>query len=145
MLFRSEAVAVAYADWHAAGSPAPDAIIVAAAAAGCRTLLIDTYDKSAAGLFELPAADRLPEWIGRARAAGLSVALAGRLHRGDIPRAATLGADVVAVRSAACRGGRSGRVDRRLVAAARAALGDPAATLPSSARDGSRSPECSLS
>jgi uncharacterized protein (UPF0264 family) len=130
---RVEAIAVAYADWSAAAAPAPEAIVAAAAAAGCRTLLIDTFDKSAAGILGLPVADRLPAWIGMARSAGMAVAVAGRLAGADVPRAAALGADVVAVRSAVCRGGRLGRVDRGLVAAAAAALAASAATLPPTA------------
>ena len=114
-----EPVAVAYADWMAAASPAPAEIIAAAARSGCRTLLIDTYDKSSAGVVE--AAPDLAVWIGRAREAGMAVAVAGRLTHADIGRVAMLGADVIAVRSAVCRGGRLGRVDRTLVAAARAA------------------------
>lgn len=117
-----EPIAVAYADWRRAAAPAPPDIVDAAADLGCRTLLVDTFDKAAAGVMQGDAAARLPEWIERARAAGLAVAIAGRLGITDVGRAAALGADVVAVRSAVCRGGRLGRVDRVLVAAAAAEL-----------------------
>lgn len=113
------AVAVAYADWERARAPAPERIIDGAAAMGARMVLIDTFDKSAGGLFgESPGGPRgrhssavVAGWIERARTAGLGVALAGRLQAGHLPLAAALGADVVAVRSAACVGGRMGRVD----------------------------------
>lgn len=129
-----EPIAVAYADWQAAACPAPHEIVAAAGAARCRTLLIDTFDKSAAGLFALASAAHLPAWLGQAAAHGMSVALAGRLTRGDLPRARALGAALVAVRSAVCRDGRLGRVDRDLVAAAVATPGlarrrSPPATL----------------
>lgn len=112
-----EPVCVAYADWQAARAPQPTALVAAAAAAGCRMLLVDTFDKTGPGILDSAAAE-LPAWIGAARAAGMAVALAGRLTREDFPRAAALEPDIVAVRSAACGGGRLGRVERALVAAA---------------------------
>ena len=128
-------VAVAYADWRPAGAPAPEDLITAAAATGCRALLIDTFDKEADGILGPAASASLPAWIGRARAAGMTVAVAGRIAAVDVGRAAALGADVVAVRSAVCRGGRMGVVDRSLVAAAASAvsavMAAPAATLSS--------------
>lgn len=105
------AVAVAYADWERAGAPPPEGIIDAAAAAGSGVLLIDTFDKSAGGLFELRSSEVVAGWVGKARAGGLRVALAGRLHARHVPVAAKLGADVVAVRSAACGGDRMGHVE----------------------------------
>lgn len=117
-----EAIAVAYADWRKAAAPAPCDLVAAAADAGCRTLLIDTFDKSATGT---AAGADLPASIAAARAAGMAVAVAGRLERADVPGVIAFGADVVAVRSAACRGGRLGRVDRALVAALAAAIPGP--------------------
>lgn len=118
----TEPVAVAYADWRSAGAAAPADIVRAAVAAGCRTVLFDTFDKTAPGILDLVVEASLREWIAAAHAGGMAVAIAGRIAAGDVARAAGLGADVVAVRSAACRGGRSGRVDRTLVAAAAAAV-----------------------
>lgn len=129
-----EAIAVAYADWHVAASPRPEELIAAAAAAGCRTLLLDTCDKSAGRLLEAIPGDALRAWIERAKSAGMAVAVAGRLDCDDIAAVVTMGADVVAVRSVACRGGRLGRVDRRLVAAAVAACGATAAASPAPGR-----------
>lgn len=115
-----EPVAVAYADWRAAAAPDPRELVAAAAALGCRTLLVDTFEKNGPSVLDAAAAE-LPVWIGAARAVGMAVALAGRLSRADVPRAAGLGVDVCAVRTAACRGGRLGSVDRALVAATAAA------------------------
>ncbi len=115
-----EPIAVAYADWATARSPKPCDLVAAAASAGCRTLLIDTFDKAAIGV--LATAPDLAGWIAQARAAGMAVAVAGRLAIGDLERVAALGADVAAVRSAVCPAGRLGRVDRRLVACAVASL-----------------------
>lgn len=113
--FDSERVAVAYADWALARAPSPDEVIAAAAGLGCSTLLIDTFDKSAGGLFDccqpgLPAA-----WVAAARAAGLEVAVAGRISQEGIPTAWGLRPDVVALRSAVCFNGRDGRVQAELV------------------------------
>ncbi|NBW86029.1 MAG: hypothetical protein EBR23_04160 [Planctomycetia bacterium] len=105
------AVPVAYADWERACAPTPDGIIDAAAGAGGGMVLIDTFDKSAGGLFEARSTAVVAGWVRKARMAGLGVALAGRLQARHVPLAANLGAHVVAVRSAACDGGRMGRVD----------------------------------
>ncbi|MGB8854644.1 MAG: (5-formylfuran-3-yl)methyl phosphate synthase, partial [Pirellulales bacterium] len=66
----------------------------------------------------LADADAVAGWIAVAHAAGMAVAAAGRLTLDEIARARGLGANVVAVRGAVCRGGRSGVVDRNLVRAA---------------------------
>jgi len=106
------AVAVAYADWERARSPEPQRII---AAAGAGMLLIDTFDKGAGGLFDERAEDEVAAWVREARRAGLRVTLAGRLRPGQVSLAARHGADLVAVRSAACGGNRMGRVNSALV------------------------------
>jgi uncharacterized protein (UPF0264 family) len=113
-----EPIAVAYADWRQTEAPDPLAIIDAVASAGCRTLLFDTGDKSGPGLLAAELATDAARWIVAARRAGLVVAAAGRLTAGDIPRAIGLGAHVVALRGAVCRGGRAGVVERKLVRAA---------------------------
>ncbi len=110
-----ETVAVAYADWHAASAPPPHEIIAAAANAGARTVLVDTFDKAGPGLFGTASRADVAEWVGRARDAGLTLAVAGKLTAAEVPLAFDLGADVVGVRSAACSGGRLGRIDRTRV------------------------------
>ena len=115
--------AVAYADARPAGAPGPNAVLAAAAPAGCRAFLVDTFVKDGRGLFDhLPDAE-LAALCAAAKARGLRVALAGSLQIGDVPRAVACGADVVAVRGAACAGGRTGRVDEAKVRALKAALG----------------------
>lgn len=109
-----EPIAVAYGDWRRAGAPAPERIITAAAAAGCRTLLIDTFDKRGPPLLAC-GGDRVGRWLALARSLGLAVAVGGRARPSDMPALAALGADVVAVRGCVCRGGRRGTVERRLV------------------------------
>jgi len=106
-----EAVAVAYADWHVARAPRPEAILAAAVAAGGTTLLVDTFDKRGPGLFGVASAAELERWVATARAHGLSLAVAGRLSATEAAAARRAGADVVGVRSAACTGGRLGQID----------------------------------
>jgi uncharacterized protein (UPF0264 family) len=112
-----EPVTVAYADADRAAAPAVEAIISAAATAGGRLLLIDTFDKAGAGV--LPAnPKRLAGWVDQARGSGLLVAVAGRLALEDVRAVTRLGVDIVGMRGSVCRGGRTGRVDAALVAAA---------------------------
>lgn len=142
-------VGVAYADHRVARAPEPRAVIAGAAAAGCVALLVDTFDKAGPGLFVVADPDTVAGWVEEAHAARLPIALAGRLTADGAALAAACGADVVAVRSAVCRGAgrgagqadgdRLGRVDRDAVRAlARrlsgilpgAALSFPAAAAP---------------
>jgi uncharacterized protein (UPF0264 family) len=110
-----EPIPVAYADWGRTASPDPLALIDAAAAAGCRTLLFDTGDKSGPGLFSAELAADAARWMAAARRQGFVVAAAGRLALDDISRAIDLGARVVALRGAVCRGERTAAVDPKLV------------------------------
>jgi uncharacterized protein (UPF0264 family) len=110
-----EAVAVAYADWQRAGAAAPEAIIDAAAPAGAVTVLVDTFDKQGPGLLETVRPESLAHWNAAATAAGLTLAVAGRLTPAGVAAAFAVGVRVVGVRSAACGGGRDGRVAARRV------------------------------
>lgn len=108
-------VAVAYADWRRAESPRPEAVIAAAPGLGCRVVLIDTFDKAGGGLFASAPLEAVSAWVAAAHAAGLDVAIAGRLTLAEIPQAWAVGPDVVALRSAVCSNGRSGPVQVALV------------------------------
>ena len=85
-------------------------LIEVATRCGAYGVLLDTSDKNGPGLFRVLDDRTVGEWVDAAHAAGLTAALAGRLTADDLPRAATLGADIAGVRGAACEGGRSGRV-----------------------------------
>jgi len=106
-----EAVAVAYVDWRVAQAPSPEAILSCAVAAGAATLLVDTFDKQGPGLFGVASAADLDRWVAQARADGVSLAVAGRLSAAEVVAVWRAGADVVGVRTAACVGGREGRID----------------------------------
>lgn len=127
-------IAVAYADWEAAGSPRPDEVLEAAIETGCAGLLIDTWDKR-----QRAEPGPLPDWIERARGAGLLVALAGGLDEDALRRLAPLRPDVFAVRGAACTGGDRlaaidpHRVARLAAAAERAGAGSAGRTFQAAA------------
>jgi uncharacterized protein (UPF0264 family) len=119
---RPSVVAVGYADYVAAGAPAPEAVARMAAVAGAMGVLLDTWDKDGGDLFHHLAEPALRAWIGQARAAGLLVALAGSLSIEGVRAVADLPADIVGVRGASCVGGRAGAVSEDRVAELKAAL-----------------------
>lgn len=115
-------VAVVYADWQDAGAPEPDRVVDAALACDdCAGVLVDTWDKSRPSPVDLSWARRFD----RARRGGRLTALAGGLDVPAIARLAPLGADVIAVRGAACAGGDRGAEvsPARVADLARAAAG----------------------
>lgn len=126
-------VVVGYADAAAAHSLPLHAVIGVARASGARGVLVDTAAKGGPGLFGLLTAAEAAAWVADARAAGLLVALAGRLAEGDLALARAAGAHIAGVRGAACVGGRAGTVSaalvRALAAAARAGAAAPAVGL----------------
>jgi uncharacterized protein (UPF0264 family) len=108
-------VAVVYADWRSAGSPRPEEIVEAAGGIGCAAVLVDTFDKARGALFDHFTEEGLQRFVQAVRQRGMLVVLAGSLDGETIPRVKPLQPDYVAVRGAACRGGRSGTVDPDLV------------------------------
>lgn len=94
--------AVHYADWQTCGSPAPEAILEAAGEIDGRLLLIDTFDKSAGRLFDYMSNNSLGELFSRARDRGMTCAAAGSLAADEFETAIGAGANIVAVRGAAC-------------------------------------------
>lgn len=105
-----EPVAVVYADAEAARAPAPDDILRLAASFGCRTMLVDTFDKRRGNLLDHWSFERLQHWLRTVEAAGLQGVVAGSLSLATLPRIVPLRPALVAVRGAACTGGL--RVDR---------------------------------
>ena len=107
-------VAVAYVDWESANAPDPEEVISVGCAIGCRTFLIDTFDKRRGNLFRIAEGKQLESWCDLARTSAMQVVVAGSLDLSSIPRALQLRPDVIAVRRAACEGERlsSIRADR---------------------------------
>ncbi|RIK86369.1 MAG: hypothetical protein DCC67_02800 [Planctomycetota bacterium] len=110
-----EAVPVVYADCHRAIAPPAEDVLDLAARCGAGWVLWDTFDKSAGPLTGLVGGDQLQRQLRQARAAGLRTVVAGSLHVDSLATLPLADIDMVAVRSAACAGGRLGRVDARRV------------------------------
>lgn len=108
---QSSAILVTYADVDPARSLSPTALVDVAARAGARGVLLDTAEKRGPGLRALVAPRALAAWVAHAHALRLLVALAGKLTAADLPHVRDAGADIAGVRSAACRGSRTSRVD----------------------------------
>jgi (5-formylfuran-3-yl)methyl phosphate synthase len=107
---RADAVAVVYADWQAADAPEPRQVLDAGIELGCPALLIDTWDKSAGGLFDHWPATSLHDFVHRVQQQRMLVVLAGSLTGDQIRQAAALGPGLIAVRGAACATNRNGEV-----------------------------------
>jgi uncharacterized protein (UPF0264 family) len=111
----AQAVAVVYADWQAAQSPSPHDVLSAAIQRRSPALLIDTWDKSGGTLFDHWPAGDLQGFVSEVRLHNISVVLAGSLTSQNVTTAARLAPDLVAVRTAACEGGRMGTVSVKRV------------------------------
>jgi uncharacterized protein (UPF0264 family) len=143
-------VAVAYADWERAAAPTPDDVLAAAGESGFGLLLLDTFDKAGPPLLaDSAAVRRVAGWVDRARAAGMRVVLAGSLTAVTAREAVACGPDLIAVRSAACTGGRLGTVCEKRVARLGKLCGpsaaEPAGDLPEVPREiarGASAPQC---
>jgi uncharacterized protein (UPF0264 family) len=95
-------VVVQYADWTHCEAPSPAEILEFAATAPCSALLIDTFDKRSGGLFNWIDGEQLTHLFGVAHDLGLTCVAAGSLTCDNFATAARAGADVIAVRGAAC-------------------------------------------
>jgi hypothetical protein len=108
-------VAVAYADWQSAGAPSPFEVLQAASDAGCPYLLIDTWDKSRGSLLAHLTMKELHIIGFRASTGNVELVLAGSLDLDSIAQVLRLAPAYVAVRGAACLGGRTNAIERALV------------------------------
>jgi len=100
-------VAVAYADWRTARSPSPGQILPIAARLAAPYLLVDTFSKSAGGLFDhmsIAQIDALRESAARHH---IGLVLAGSLDESTMRKLAPLAPAYFAVRGAACAGERT--------------------------------------
>ncbi len=116
-------VAVQYADWRWCDGPRPQSLLDAACRVGCTTWLIDTYDKSLGTLFDHASMPVLAHLVRAASRLGMTTVVAGSLTEADFGKVADAGADLVAVRGAACDGNsRCGQICIRRVIALRESL-----------------------
>ncbi len=118
-------IAVAYVDSDVAWAPSVHDVLEAAISTRCAGLLLDTFSKSGGTLLDELPLKEIASITREAQAAGLLVALAGRVQTSDLPALVAIQPDVIAVRSAVCRNqNRTASVDRSLVAAFRQAMLD---------------------
>ena len=116
---RAAVIAAAYADegtdtWR-------EMLVVAAAHAGARGVLLDTRNKQGPSLPQLITPGALARWTAAARSHGLMAALAGRLDASHLGFVRDSGATIAGVRGAACDGGRADQISTLKVRALAAA------------------------
>ena len=105
-------IATAYADAHRFNALPPMDLPDVAVSAGIDGCLIDTAIKGEGTLLTNLSEDQILTFTCQCRQNGLISALAGSLQQSDIEAVCTLGADIIGVRTAACRGDRvNGVVD----------------------------------
>ena len=107
---KTRAVAVAYADAWQAGAPPIEDVIQTGLEVGCNAILIDTFRKDTGNLLHHMTVSEITNCISRARSDGLFVALAGSLGPEAIDILFDLEPDLLAFRSAACRGQRASTI-----------------------------------
>lgn len=99
-------VAVIYADALDAQAPPAARILPAAGAVGCRAVLVDTFVKGSRRLLDCWTLDELARLVDETRRRGMLAVVAGSLDAAQLAHVLPLGPDYVAVRGAACAGGR---------------------------------------
>lgn len=100
----ADVVAAGYADWRRFGGLNTDDLVAAARDARCDLVMVDTAIKDGKDLFDNLSMQELHDFIGKARAAGLGVALAGSLKAEHADRLFALDPDLIGVRGAVCEG-----------------------------------------
>lgn len=118
----ASAMLVAYADHTRAAAPDVGEIAALAHETGAAGVLIDTFDKQGDGITALMNRTALQQFVCRAHAQRLVVALAGKLTAGDLTLMCDTGADVIGFRGAVCELDRTGIVTAARVRALRTAI-----------------------
>jgi uncharacterized protein (UPF0264 family) len=119
---RSGFVAVAYADHEAVAAPSFDEVLAEAMRLGARAVLIDTAVKDGRTLLDHWSRDALHDAIREICRSHLLSVVGGGLQAELIPDVARCHPDYVAVRGAACLGGRDRKIDAERIAKLRALL-----------------------
>jgi uncharacterized protein (UPF0264 family) len=109
-------VAVIYADAPLAAAPPALEVLTAAADAGCRVVLWDTFVKNGTDLMDHVTCDDMDSQVRLARHWGMLIVLAGSLTVHHVPMVMRWKPDFVAVRGAVCQGNRAGAICSQRVA-----------------------------
>ena len=115
-------MAVVYADWQAAAAPEPRQVLAEAVALHCPALLVDTWDKTSGTLLDHWPPDELQAFVGEVRDQHIAPVLAGSLSGDAVLTAARLRPRLIAIRGAACAGGRTGAVSLPCIRTVQATL-----------------------
>ncbi len=111
--FRFRWIAVIYGDREQADSPQAEEILEAAIETGCAGVLFDTFSKTGKTLLDWLDVTELKRISERIQQSGLKLAIAGSVKPELLPDILPIQPDIVAIRTAACRGAvapsRSGR------------------------------------
>ena len=109
-------VAAGYADYRRFQGLDPLTIVRVARDSGAAVVMLDTAIKDGTTLFEPLGETEIRGFLGAARRAGLTTALAGSLQAGQLGLLGRLGVDIIGIRGAVCRNGdRRGVIDAMLV------------------------------
>jgi uncharacterized protein (UPF0264 family) len=100
----TKVIAAGYADYQEIGCLSPLKIPEVAHKVGADGTMIDVNVKTHGDLFQLLSEEELKGFVEESHELGLTVSLAGSLDKGDMARVFGLGADIVGVRRAVCRG-----------------------------------------
>ncbi len=100
----ADVVAAGYADWRRYGGLSSDDLVRAARDARCDLVMVDTAIKDGKNLFDNMSVEELKDFVGKAREAGMGVALAGSLKLEHADKLFEINADLIGVRGAVCEG-----------------------------------------
>ena len=100
----TKVIAAGYADYEKIGCLSPLEVPAVAHEAGADGAMIDVNVKTHGGLFELLSDEELKGFVDESHRLDLTASLAGSLDMDDMARVFGLGADIVGVRRAVCRG-----------------------------------------
>jgi uncharacterized protein (UPF0264 family) len=93
-----------------AESPRPDDVVAFACERNSSVMLLDTFQKGGSTLLAWLSMEEVDALVRSCRRAKVQIALAGSLGPAEIEQLLPLAPDWIAVRGAACDGGRGGRV-----------------------------------
>ena len=99
---KARVVLAGYGDFQSIGSISPGELLEVALESGAYGVMIDTYSKNGASLFDHLSMKELKRFVDEGREQGLAVALAGSIKTIHIPALKKLNADIVGVRGAVC-------------------------------------------